>query len=727
MIQPNFSRWSRTGALWTLFWLTLALPSCTAEGPAPATQADTESEPGDNPNINDPLTPDADGDGLEDALEDLNVNGVYDEGTNETDFQNADTDGDGLEDGVEDANRNGRVDPGETDPRLADTDGDGLRDDEERQLGTDPTTTDTDDDGLSDPQELQAGTDPNDDDTDDDGVLDGDEDRNGDGVLDPGETDPLNQDSDGDGTPDGQENTALACARANRVPLTQATDPGGDWLLTMEAGFNDYAVVDAGLADDIDAAIFADPARGVFGFVISRPPANDATGALGQATLDTNAIAQVASLQELSSRLSTTWDGFEATNFNGELVFDQSQPTSTTRDEVLAALAGRPVDAIEGLTAASGPSSTRFRLEATTIYRTQRRAITFGALVSSDQVANNEALALALRDLGDGTALGQFGDGLAPGCDPLEASVENVQVDLLWVVDASGSMIDDKQSVAAAADSFFATISETELDFRMAVTSADNRQNLWVIEETGFTNDALAFRDAMLRPPGGQLEFGLQTGLNIIRQAAGNVLDPHQLFRRDATRVVVFFSDEEDLDIENAVGNNTPGCDPATTPPLDGCGPLDEFIDAYLAQGVTAFAIAGDPPNGCQSINGPGLAEEAGHGYIRTALATGGSFGSICADDLSNTFEDIIRASYGVASAYVLTRPAISSTVKVVVDGQNIPRSRSQGFDYDPVTQAILFFGQDYLPGVGAEIAVSYQSYDDLTPDPNGPEDPVID
>ena len=89
--------------------------------------------------------------------------------------------------------------------------------------------------------------------------------------------------------------------------------------------------------------------------------------------------------------------------------------------------------------------------------------------------------------------------------------------------------------VAAAADSFFTTISGTELDFRMAVTSADNRQNLWVIEETGFTNDAQAFRDAMLRPPGGPLEFGLQTGLNIIRQASGNVLDPHQLFRRDAS------------------------------------------------------------------------------------------------------------------------------------------------------------------------------------------------
>jgi hypothetical protein len=91
---------------------------------------------------------DADGDGLTDGQEDVNGNGIADQG--ETDLNNPDTDDDGLfdgverqnpanlddgrntnpldrdsdddtrPDGVEDVNRNGRVDEGERNPRVKD-------------------------------------------------------------------------------------------------------------------------------------------------------------------------------------------------------------------------------------------------------------------------------------------------------------------------------------------------------------------------------------------------------------------------------------------------------------------------------------------------------------------------------------------------------------------------------------------------------------------------------
>jgi len=69
---------------------------------------------------------DLDGDGLPDALEDRNGNGLFDPG--ETHVLLADSDDDGLLDGMEDRNRNGRQDPGETDPRTPDSDGDGVPD-----------------------------------------------------------------------------------------------------------------------------------------------------------------------------------------------------------------------------------------------------------------------------------------------------------------------------------------------------------------------------------------------------------------------------------------------------------------------------------------------------------------------------------------------------------------------------------------------------------------------
>jgi outer membrane protein OmpA-like peptidoglycan-associated protein len=171
----------------------------------------------------DPFNPDTDGDGIPDGVE------VH--GPNPTNPLLPDSDGDGLCDGPtsvegvcdagEDMNANGEVDPGETDPNDADTDDDCLTDGEEVALGTDPLNPDTDGDGIYDATEvgfvgpvhgdtdMSAGvcvldedptttTDPLNPDTDGGGAPDGDEDRNGNGRIDPGETDPNDPSDDRD-------------------------------------------------------------------------------------------------------------------------------------------------------------------------------------------------------------------------------------------------------------------------------------------------------------------------------------------------------------------------------------------------------------------------------------------------------------------------------------------------------------------------------------------------
>ena len=147
---------------------------------------------------------DRDGDGLADDEEDLNGNGVLDEG--ETDPDDPDTDGDGLDDGTEVNGDN------PTDPRDPDTDGDGLPDGVE----------DRDGDGMIDPGE----TDPNNPDTDGDGLFDGAEDADGDGERDPGETDPLDDDSDDDGLLDGEDPFPLEGDATDSEPPPMMTDRG---------------------------------------------------------------------------------------------------------------------------------------------------------------------------------------------------------------------------------------------------------------------------------------------------------------------------------------------------------------------------------------------------------------------------------------------------------------------------------------------------------------------
>ncbi|MCB9546386.1 MAG: hypothetical protein H6706_11085 [Myxococcales bacterium] len=203
-----------------------------------------------DPGETDPNNPDTDGDGLADGVEDANANGMQDEGetdplnpdtdsdglpdgvevngSNPTDPNDFDSDNDGLPDGTEDANHDGNFDEGtETDPNNPDTDGGGESDGSEVEGGRNPIDDPSDDvrqdrdgDGIDDLTEVRTGTDPDNPDTDGDGLGDGEEDRNFNGMVDPGETDPRDPDFDDDGILDGAED-----ANHNGVIDVNESDP----------------------------------------------------------------------------------------------------------------------------------------------------------------------------------------------------------------------------------------------------------------------------------------------------------------------------------------------------------------------------------------------------------------------------------------------------------------------------------------------------------------------
>jgi hypothetical protein len=114
-----------------------------------------------------------------------------------TDPSNPDTDGDGILDGVEDANRNGWTDgDGKTLPLTATI---------SQYAAARPNAGDWPD-NIIDSFETWTETSPTKADCDGDGLTDGyGEDKNLNGMVDPGETNPLDPDSDDDGLPDGWE------------------------------------------------------------------------------------------------------------------------------------------------------------------------------------------------------------------------------------------------------------------------------------------------------------------------------------------------------------------------------------------------------------------------------------------------------------------------------------------------------------------------------------------
>ena len=176
---------------------------------------------------------DTDGDYIPDYLENRSCTDPFD----------ADTDDDGILDGAEDDNHNGIIDPGETDPCKIDTDGDGIQDGTESGitepvpdpdgngplLGTDTNVFIPDADPTTTIDPLKK-------DTDGDGLTDGEEeDRNYNGLVDPGETDPNNPDSDGDGYNDGEE------VSAGSNPLSEYSYPA-ETAISLKQGFNLIAI-----------------------------------------------------------------------------------------------------------------------------------------------------------------------------------------------------------------------------------------------------------------------------------------------------------------------------------------------------------------------------------------------------------------------------------------------------------------------------------------------------
>ena len=121
----------------------------------------------------------------------------FEKGTCTSEFDR-DSDDDGLLDGEEDLNRDGVVNNGETDPCNVDTDGDGIQDGTE--LGVTTPISDPDGSSLYRATEVSvfvpdadssSFTSPTDMDSDGDGLSDGEEDLNRNGAFDQGETDPL--------------------------------------------------------------------------------------------------------------------------------------------------------------------------------------------------------------------------------------------------------------------------------------------------------------------------------------------------------------------------------------------------------------------------------------------------------------------------------------------------------------------------------------------------------
>jgi hypothetical protein len=344
-----------------------------------------------------------------------------------------------------------------------------------------------------------------------------------------------------------------------------------------------------------------------------------------------------------------------------------------------------------------------------------------------------EAQEIRLEEFTDGTNVARHGAFTRHICDPALAKSE-AKADIIFVVDDSGSMEDDQQAIRDAANEMEAVLASAQVDFRLGVTRtmAQNRVNplRGRLEGRGLTPNVQEFKDTIVVGARGGWEPGLETGILaydrlLPKTPAGQQPKPDAL-REGAATIVIHMSDERDQAIECTACGACDGAeheqrlctDPSAQPVLD------DFIQQYTSRGIVTFALVGDLPNGCRQMS-TRTDFEPGQGYVEIASATGGQFGSLCGDMRMNLM-DVGRVASGVASAYKLTQPPASATIRVASgqpgQGRAIPRSRTNGFDYDGVQNSVIFYG-DARPKDGDEVVIGYRRWD-WADNPLTPPDP---
>jgi hypothetical protein len=699
-----------------------------------------------------PYEADTDGDGLEDGEEDADGSCTFDPAAGETDPNEPDTDLDGATDGQEDA--------AGTDPLVADTDGDGVSDGAEINSGCmDPFSEDTDGDGLVD------------------GLEDGDQDgelgtctRNPDGSIQEsdilacaqGESDPCSQDTDGDGTLDQEEAIYRRCAPSDTNGLTQpgfVTNSNADYKLATETGVTAEPVTAS--SGTIDAHVLGDSAHNYTGFVASFTPPQqieDPSLLSDEVTVDVQGSYPGAT-RLASGRRITSHDNFKAVT-GGLISLPNGTDLGTARDEILSALSGIPTaDLSHNLTTSfAGASGTPSYFLFEILSRSQSQYVIVGALVTkSDYDDDTLETGFRIDDLVGGGALATTNGSLDPACVSYEVTTQP-QVDIIISFDTSGSMGEELEDLVGSdgynpGEYTFAIeladmLTAANLDWRVGVTGSDcagikddtdlsqGYRDLWpsggggffpsmicpggfaglgggangALYGNGFVTTGREIEQNLEAVDSNATEYTLTMGAAAIDRGLPRATGNSNKIRPDAAVVLIVVTDEYEALFDDTIYDGQ--IDPDNGLSAQERATLETetqpWVDWLLQPDIeaTVFGIYNPPSGECAPA-------EAQYGIENIVNKTGGTGGSVCQADISNTLATIANATAGIASGLRLSGVPAPQTVEVknvqmqsgtIVD---MTRSRADGFDYDSIVNRVTFNGPS-APQTGDRVIIPY-------------------
>ncbi len=474
------------------------------------------------------------------------------------------------------------------------------------------------------------------------------------------------------------------CPGIDPVFQAEVTVPGTLMVFAYPEAYNDLpntvSVVDAG-----SAVVFDDVTHDIAVAILVRElpaPVN----ANDPAVLDEIASREIAALDNLqgtplvrarTERFSKVFDDDRGSkNFSSSQDLSFATPTNafSVRNRLLANFSNKSPASLGMLPVGENPSpdtdmtvSVFFRLSTTQVF------IGFAVTPLSKYKANQSAIS----DLTNGSHLSGANGHVEYACEP--RTTPALKTDFIFVMDNTPSTVIWHAALENASASLFNAFELSGLDFRVGVVTTDSD----ILRGKGFTANLDDFRAALqVGLAGNTNEMGIEYGLRAVQLAKLHT-DPDRRLREGAGLVVLFMSDEDNHGTES----------------------VTNYVTQYKAESAVAFSIVGPRPLGCTKV---GYAQALpGNQYIALANQTGGSSGSICNENVTEVIEEIVIGALGASSRSSLVKRPISNSLAIRSDMKAITRSRSNGFDYEPGNNSILFFGPA-APKVGAAYDAAY-------------------
>jgi hypothetical protein len=311
------------------------------------------------------------------------------------------------------------------------------------------------------------------------------------------------------------------------------------------------------------------------------------------------------------------------------------------------------------------------------------------------------------------------------------------KLDVLFVVDNSGSMLTSQNNLASNFPSFINKFIAKGYDFRLAVTTTDafygdqftstgcslcnteqtrfragGSPKVFVIDRADYdlsqpSEEARLKSDFSLNVKVGTAGSGDERAFSSFKAALSSSLNVN-FHRPDAFLAIVIVSDEEDFSQSEYTMNES-----YSNVNLHSVASYKSFLDSFTGgsasadYSVSAISISNQACRD-QLAGGSGGAQKIANRYNQLVDLTGGTKNSIC-NPFDQTLDNIsTQIMVEQKPVYTLGKTPIVASIRVIVDGVSVPQSSTNGWSYDAQANTVTINGSTYKPRAGAVISIEF-------------------